>query len=282
MAIQRFVAGGNTYTFPETIQDLRDNFKNVVPRTTRLPGADGGFPTDGAGKRASEIGNISFSFYLRAYTRSAMEDLRDAVHAMTNWGLGRLYMQPSDPADPERWAWCAVNNITTSRKEHEHTNLLQRVQCSFQAPDPYWYAPGNLTVWGGTTWGGGEWLSDNTESVSGAISSLTETNNGNATTHPIISLLATDTCVNPRVERLVDGAVVDRVKFNAVLSVDDELVIDCRGKRVLLNTADAYTSAFSFLHPDWMRLLPGSNALRVVFDGDGEADVTIGYYARYF
>jgi hypothetical protein len=282
MAIQRFVAGGNTYTFPATIQGLRDNFKNVVPRTVRLPGMDGGFPTDGAGKRASEIGSISFSFYLRASSRADMEALRDAAQAMTNWGLGRLYMQPSDPTDSERWAWCAVNNITTARKEHEHTNLFQLVQCRFLAPDPYWFAPGTLTVWGGTTWGGGEWLSDNTTSVSGSSQYVTETNDGNATTHPIISLLATGTCVNPRVQRIVDGAVVDEVKYNAVLAADDELVIDCRSKSVFLNTDDAYTSAFSYAHPDWLRLLPGDNTVRIAFDGAGAADVTLGYYARYF
>lgn len=284
MHAKRFVTldGLHSYTFPDNTQDWRTNFKDLMPRTVRFPGADGGFWADGLGKATSEVGNIQFSVMLVSSTRAGMEALRDALNAIAGWGIGRLYAQPTDPEADERWAWCRPNNITMSERPAEHTDLFQKVQLSFQAVDPYWYTPGNLTVWGDSEWDAGEWTSDNLESISGTASyDTTQANGGNALIHPAISILANDTCVNPRLQRIVDAAVVDEVQYNGTLEADDVLAINCRALSVTLNGDDAYDQ-LSFVHPEWLRLMPGNNTVRIKTDGNMDMDVTIGFYERYF
>ena len=290
--ITRFEARGNTYTFPTNPgdQDFRTNFGELVARTSRMPGVSGGFDEYGSGRAPSAVGNIQFSFWLVSDTLSGMQALRDAVYPMADWGAGRLIQTMQDGT--ERWAWARVNNITMSEKRHMHSDLFQQVQMSFQASNPYWYRPGNEAVWDGAATAA--W--DNASAIwdGGAGTSITDsgtisvTNAGSATTlaRVIIHKNSAGTCWNPIVRRVVNGAVVDEVRWSYGVGAGSYVDINPRAQRVqwVLYTTnvvyDGYALGyFEAKHPDWMRLAPGVNSIQVLMDGS--ATVSIKYLERY-
>ena len=61
-----------SYTFPTTQSQIRDNFSDMVPRTVRIPGADGGFDQFGENKAQSEIGVVSVTFEQYADSRDSL------------------------------------------------------------------------------------------------------------------------------------------------------------------------------------------------------------------
>lgn len=266
----RFAASGRTYTFPDYQDDYRDTFNDLVPRTTRLPGADGGYDEYGEEPAPKAIGQVSVSFTLVANSRSQMTAKRDAVKAMDQWGVGRLYVQPSDPNLNERFAFARVNNINMPEKRDRHTDLHQPVTINYQVSDPYWYELGTEAwSWGdGTTWGSRKWGGGAPSyACNGFETPVTLSVGGNAITLPRISLSvgAGKSVTNPRIERLENGVVRDYVQYPGTLFGGDTLEINARASTVLLNDVAAYTSAFSYFDVDWFRLKPGDNDIRVKF-----------------
>jgi hypothetical protein len=275
------------YTFPEFQPQFAHNFANVVPATVRLPALSGGFDELGEAPAPSEIGRVTTSFVLTADSRSEMEAKRDAVKAMVGWGVGRLYVQPSDPALAQRWCTARVNNVGIPERPDEHTDLFQRVTVDWQVSDPRWYALGTETwKWGdGTPWGQSKWGGAVPQvAASGLVTFFTITTLGSALTRPRITIACAtgQTALNPKIQRGIGPTVVDEVAWTGTLNAGDSLEINCRGWTVKKNGADAYSSSFAFLHPDWMRLLPGLNALAVVLGNSGNAcSVTLRYYEAF-
>lgn len=263
MPLNRFEAGGNTYTFPDTLQDYSDNFGDTVPRTTRLPGLDGGFDELGISPAPGEIGTVRQRFVLVAASRAGMDTLRDNVKKLKGWPKGRLYMRPTNyPTDGERYAVARIDSIQMPKREQMHTDLWQEVTVIWQVSSPIWLASGDLSA--AFVEASGE-----VTNVNGDITPLVST----APSLAIITIQpgTGQSCENPQVQRIVDSEVVDEVSYTGTLVEDDLLIIDAGAKSVTLNGADAYTSSFDFLHHDWFRLLPGDNAIRVVFENAGDA-----------
>lgn len=287
MPLVRFGFGDDYYTFPDTLQDYRDNFADVVPRTVRLPGMSGGFDQFGDDAAPGQIGKITQRLYLTADDREDMDALRDAVRRIKTWGTKLLWMQPTDPAEGERFCWARMNNVHMPKREQDHTDLFQPVTITWQVADPFWYTRNNeAPFWGNFDWGdGSKWGGSATlQDVSGMTTTLaTATNEGNAIALPRLTIYvrAGQTCTNPTIQRIVGAAVVDEVAYTGTLSAGDILEINCRGASVRLNLADAYDD-LSYEHPDWMRLLPGENTLRVLLANAGEAcKVAARWYDTY-
>lgn len=287
--IKRFGAGPQTYTFPSADmvqQNVSDNFGNAVPRTTRLPGLDGGFDEFGVDPAPAEIGKVDLGLYLVGTARSEMTALLDALRVMKSWGKSHLYMQPDDPAEDLRWCSARINNIM-SPSDLKGLGVHQHVKIIWQVSDPFWYTQGTEAFrWGdGTLWGEGvAWGGDATpQALSGKITDLTVTVGGKAKTLPriVIECGAGETFNRPKVQRLVGGLVVDEAFYNVALIANDQLIIDCRKASVTENGVAAFDD-FTYDHPDFIRLYPGKNTLRVTALTDGSAgSITVKYYEVY-
>jgi hypothetical protein len=293
MPLKRFGATApKQYDFTQTgigLGGYSDNFANMVPRTVRLPGLDGGFDEFGRARAPSEIGQVRQEVTISAETRTEMDAKRDTVRAMADWGKQRLFMQPTDPALAERWCWARVNNIQISRDEGQQTDLMQRLSIIWQASDPRWYAAGteNTVFWGeGATWGGGaKWGGAlGITACSGLSTSISINRSGNATVYPrfFIRCSSSQSCQNPIIQRLNGAEVVDQVAWVGTVAANQTLAIDARGLSVKLDGSNAY-AAFSALNPAWFSLLPGSNSLKVLFANSGDAaSVHVAYYEGYY
>lgn len=287
--IVRFGIGSQVYAFPDTSvlqQSMSDNFANAVPRTTRLPGLQGGFDEFGDEEAPAEIGKVTLDLNLFADARSDMTALLDALRAMKSWGKKRLYMQLDDSGEDVRWCNARINHIQ-SPSDLKTLGVHHHVKVIWQAPDPYWYTQGTEAwSWGdGTAWGeGAPWGGSATpQAVSGLQTDLTITPGGNARTLPRITIECGtgQTLQNPTIQRIVDGVALDEISYTGTLSAGDQLLINCRKASVALNGVAAYDD-FTFNHPDFIRLYPGSNTLRVRLANAGDAgSVTVRYYEAY-
>lgn len=284
--ITRFKVGKLEYAF-EGVQDWNDNFGDLVPRTRRLPGMDGGFDEFGDGPAPAEIGKVQINFIPIVDVRSDMTAKLDALRAIARQGKGRLFMQPADESAQERFCFARLNNISTPHSEKKHTDLWMRAKATFQVDDPHWYTQGTEAwAWGdGTLWGTQPWGGSATpQAVSGLQTDFQITRVGNAPTRARITIACGvgQSAQDIRIQRLADGLVADEVRYNDALIAGDSLEINARESSVTLNGADAYSTDFTFLYPDWFRLLPGVNDIRVLLEGSGNAaTVTIRYYEAY-
>lgn len=293
MTDYRFGVGSRVYTFPTPMQAIDDNFNNVVPQTTRLPGLSGGFDNFGTDPAPAEIGKVTLSFTLRldwamhTYSESdpaiAMQMARDAVNAMQHWGKTKLFKPAGDTT---RFCYARINNIDMPYNENRNSSIWQPVSINFQCSDPHWYELGTeQPEWGefdwdsGVPWGG----SSSPQVCSGTSTTWTITTNGNAPTKARIQLIGlTGGMQNPTLQRIVDAQVVDEVSYTGSLLEDDDLQINCRAKRVTLNSADAYNNNFEYETPDWFTLDPGANTIRLLMGNVGnQAQVYVRYYEAY-
>lgn len=294
MTVKRFVANGETYTFPQPIDSDTHNFYNLVQRSVRLPGVSGGYDTRGNSPNEKENGNIAVTYrlkhgwakktYSETDTDIAMRKAMDAVHRMGYVGKGKLY---KDFGDDERWAWCKISNISMPTNQSRPTNLWQPVRLNYQASLPFWYKAGTETAtnWGEFTWGDGTpWGGSATpQAVSGLTTSWTETySNGKAPTVVRISIVAgTNGIQNPTLQRLVGGVVVDEVSWTGSMTDGQELQIHCRAKQVQLDGVDEFDNA-DYETADWFTLEPGSNSIKLTMaNASDEGDVYLRYFEVY-
>jgi len=132
--------GGRVYTFaPDNQISLSSNFANLVTRTERIPGANGGFGSYRDEALSSEIGSVSYSFWLYYDSMAEGKSARESLMAMADWGLQRLWMQPMG-GGAGRWCWAVVNNITSNWNAQDMNHKRQRVTITFHVPDPFWYS----------------------------------------------------------------------------------------------------------------------------------------------
>jgi hypothetical protein len=272
------------YVFPDEQGSFRTNFANLVTKVERLPGQDGGYDFYGSGPAPAEIGNVGFTFYLTAETRGEMQAKRDAVLKMAAWGKQRLTMLPGD-LSPARWCNARINNITLSQNFGQNTDLIQPVTVDFQVSDPFWYTQGTesnswgASMWDGTNWGGGTGVEIN---HSGTSSVHVLAVGGTAHTFPRIELSVpiTQSISYPVIQRIVNGKVYDEVAYNDVLNAFSNLSINCRSLEVQLNRAPAYNTRFKFISPQFFRLEPGNNTVRVNATS-GVCNIKFFWYERW-
>lgn len=261
------------------VAELEDNFGDNVPQTQRLPGLDGGWTHDGDQPAPSAIGNVTVGCWLVATTRAGMDAQRDAILALVSLGVQRLVVQPTDPAEAERFCWARLNYIRMNERKDAHTDLWQKVQLVFQVSDPHWYTLGYGVDWqlgSGASLGATDLALGSgayTINASGTLTSATLTHLGNAVALAALSIqpASGDQCQMPRLQRVVAGQVVDEVAYRATLNGGDELILDARRGLALLNGASAYGPTLTYQHPAFMRLMTGENSLQVRFHNPTDA-----------
>ncbi|MCK6578120.1 MAG: phage tail family protein [Anaerolineae bacterium] len=258
--MSRIVSFG-AYTFPNTGYSLINNFGDGVPRTDRLPGLDGGYDAYGDDPAPVEIGRVTWRFRLLAGSPAAMTLLRDQVRRMQSYGRALLTLEVDDGT--QRWCYARVHNIQMADTVIAPSTRAQEVVIDWQVSDPRWYST-NAD-------------SPQVEACSGAATTFTVVNNGTAAALAKISI-DPGTAISASgltVQRLVDSVAIDEAEYAAALLATDALVIDAQTLTVTKNGSDAYSNDFSANHPAWMRLLPGSNTIKVILGAAETADVTV-------
>jgi hypothetical protein len=266
------------------LQRYSDNFNDVVQRTVRRPGLDGGFDLWGAERLPKEVGSIQASWWLQAGDVGAMRGLLDEVKGLQWIGEQRLVMDPED-GTATRFANAKVINIRAPWNVANAPHRQIRVDVSFQCAEPYWQTLGTgAPRWGQFRWGdGSRWGGGTPVTVTGASTDLTVTVGGNAPTFANVVLQqgGGTSCENPTIQRIKDGVAVDEVAYAGTLSGTNQLVIDARANAVTLDGADAF-GALTFTRNHWLLLEPGDNTIRVQFDNGGdESDVTVRFVERW-
>lgn len=280
------------YTFPVTLAEFSDNFGDTTPQSIKLPGIDGAYNQDGDGAANTAIGKVIVGFMLVTQSRDDMDTARDAVSAMTTYGLQQLIYQPTDPDDDTRYCYARVNYINLPERKDEHTDLHQKVTVTFQVPDPHWYVTTG-SLWqigvGGhtigetdlTIGGGGTPVTIN---ASGLSTTGSVTNNGNAVAIPTIAIRcgASQTFVNPTIRRIKNGEIADEFTYTGTIGNNGEMIITGKTQRAVYNGASILGANFSYEHPDFLRLEPGANDIRVIStDAGSAATVTIWHQDTY-
>lgn len=302
----RFGTGGKRFNFtPQNQISLRDNFRDIVPRTNRLPGLDGGFDEYGGGRAPGEIGNIQVVFWVHGGTRAAL----DAIGAMATWGTMRLVKQPMN-GGREQWCWARVNSIDYTQAARDLPYTRQRVTVNFQVADPVWRSwPFDARYLNeGYTLSSGLKLTGWAPFIITGATTLTINYPGNAAEKPVIRLVSgkfaptwvldagyaldsgwyldgqtVGTLTNPIVRRIdVDTLeVTHEVRWEGVIEQDDRLVIDAKNYAVTHEDASAGNvsgyAGFSTARGAWMELLPGDNRIDVTGTFTGSVAVFVEY-----
>lgn len=286
------------YTFPDTQDQLSDNFKNPVLRTVRLPNMPGAFDELGYEPGPTEVGAIKLHFVLLAQNSVEITQKRDAVHTLAGYGVRKLIVQPADPSLSPRYTYARIQNVQTPENAKK-LDTWQDVSLDICVTYPRWmqdyYTPGatwgsaiwgsSSAIWGDSsplvsvgsaatiaarTWGNAAAIWGNAAAIWGnAQTTLVYTNSGNAISQPRLIFNCTAAAASGlTIERLVFGVVKDCVRYTGSIAAGQSLEINCRALSVTLDGADAYTN-FSYTHPAWLRLLAGANTLRVTVPSGG-------------
>lgn len=286
MPITKFVSGSRTYNFPVVPgdQEYSDNFKSVVARSSRIPGADGSIDEYGSGRAPSAEGIITFGIVLMSPTRQGMLALRESLAKIREWDYGQLFFQPLDLTLPPRWVVCRLSKMTMPEQRQENTDLWQPVQLTFQAPDPHWYTEGNQELWDGSGVldGGAAWDGPSFTTVTGS-GTLSITPTGNALTlgRFVARVTGAQTFHQLAIRRLINGGIVDQMVLQMELVTNDVMEFDPRHQWVLVNGISQIDN-FESRHPDWLRLLPELNSIQITLDESTAAiSAKILYFDRY-
>ena len=274
------------YVFPAQTE-FSTNFGEVMLKTVKLPGVDGGFDIYGDDMAPKAVGNVRVGLWLLANNEAEMRWRVDEVYALAGLGRERLYLDPRN-GEANRYTWAKLNNVQSSENAKNAPHRMMKLTLSFQCEEPYWLGQGTEAPYygGGFTYGSGAVFGGGTTSydLTGLSTDLTVTNNGNAHTYPRIILepQTGDSCENVVIQRIVSGSVVETVSYTGVLDDTNQLVIDCRNVSVALDGVAAY-AALTVTRGYWLMLKPGANTVRVKFDNAGDAArVKIRYFSRFY
>jgi len=297
----RFEANGKTLNLA-FLQNWNDNFGDLVTRSGRLPGLTGGFDELGIGPAPGEIGTISASFALVAESKAQMTGQLDDLRAIAEWPKGKLYMQPADPGEGERWCWARLNTITTAHNYERHSDLFMRVQATFQVAYPRWERAAttdDAPIWGAPSWGAATWGGSGWQYVGNSYSepprwgtgatwgggtrwggtapsatsqTISVVNEGNALALLRLRFSARVACpAGLVIERVVGGVAVEGITL-AATSANETWDVDGRSLSVLRDLKPAY-ELFSATSPRWLTLAPGANSIRFTFPSGGGGNV---------
>jgi hypothetical protein len=290
----QFVTREGIYVFPQKRQiSMRDNFGNVVTRTTRLPGTPGAYDEYGDGPAPGEVGNVQVFLWVEGDTPREINAELEMLRSMTDWGAGRLLKRVmDDPGIPssERWCEARLSNVDFSQSARDLPHQRQRVQVNFQVANPYWVSQGTegnlwndgIAEWddGVTYWGGALAFTE----LDGLENSFSVELGGNAPAQVRIDLRVPsgESAQNVRVRRVLFGAPVDEISYNAVLTAGQRLIVDTRSLAVMLNGEDAFGAAFGYLDPRWFWLMPGTNNIQVLMNNvSDKIEIRMLYYEMW-
>jgi hypothetical protein len=286
-ANKRLVSFGD-YTFPDTEQQIDDNFLELEKATVKLPGADGVFDEYGVDPSPAVEGRVTMTFILEVEDPADMTAALDSLRALRRQGVKALRMQPTDSALDSRWCWARLSRITAPEDKGSTSELWRRVTIQWLISDPKWNAGGNEAP----LYDSGVLYDDGSlyDGEAGFAASGTQTNqtitlSGNAIVQPRITVACGvgQSVSTVTVQRIVSGLVVDEVEWLGSLTAGETLEINCRAYSVEVDGVDAYADGFDFLDESWFRLVPGTNSIRVIFGNSAnEATVTVAYYEGYY
>ena len=255
-----FSSGGNEYTFLQP-EEFDPRFSRMQSMIVPLPGQHGGFDQNHAEEDRSAVGTLSIRCTLVASTISDMQTLIDEVSSLPYLGRQKLYYQPQG-AFEQRWCLARVSSVDLGMRAVDGL-LIQRVRVQFAVSDPFWSHDEENVA----------------QACSGVSTDITATNDGNAVSlvRAVVACGGAQTCENVTIERSVDGTVMDSVLYTGVVGNSETLTIDAVAKSIDLDGTGKYTD-LTFTHPDWLRLLPGSNTFTVKFENVGDAaTVTLNF-----
>lgn len=278
---------GIIYTFPIHQESFRDNFASAIPNTVRLPSLSGGFDQFGVDNAPQEIGRVQATIRLVSDPTS-IEDLRDDIKRIREWGVQRLYMQPAKTGANPRWCLARVNNIDMPQDFTKLADWTQTVNLDFQVADPHWYADGaTIPIWGdsSTKWGDGvnKWggIVSTTGSVTGVLNQLSFSPVGNADTPArVVIMVGGNPLTGPFiVEHVVAGQVVDKVTYaQTTIPAFTTLEIDPRTFTFYVNNVENFNTFWSYTTPRVLVLSPVASVQTLNFR-TSDANPTHNYTA---
>lgn len=271
--LKRFGVGSSVYTFPTDKQfNYQCDFGNLKSYMAGLPGIHGGFSGLGSGRGKAAVGTVECDVLLEFNSPTEATNKIDSLRQMQDWGLMPLWMQPTVGA--ERHCWARLMDAPLDQDAHDVPHARQRMSLKFEVPDPFWYTAGVERLWDdGSNWDTGNW--DGSASAPAAVSITTSgdvTVTGVAGTMYTLArlLVIKDTAgvaSNPIIRRMVNGAVADEVAWIGDLNNGEFLEINARAQTVIKVGTHVYSTFQKPRNPDWMRLYPGTNTLRVNLSG---------------
>lgn len=286
ITLTKFGSGSRLYTFPTHAQvSYSDNFASMVTKTTRLAGVNGGFSNLGTGPGLSPIGTVRADLWLTFADYVEATDKLVSLRQMIGYGLMPLWRQPLYGAP--QFCWARLSDTQLQQNVHDVPHQRMKIPLVFEVPDPFWHrtVSGFGILWGDgvSKWGDGtsKWGSSNSYAVS---STLTQSfsNPGNTYTLPRLKLKNSSgsAVTDIRVRRIVDGYAEDEFYYNAPLADGTYLDVDPVRQRVTIGPVgtNALDDFQPMKGPDWLRLMPGSNSIRV--DCNGSLTLILSYLER--
>lgn len=289
--LKRFGSGSRLYTFPTDAQvSYSDNFASLVTKTVRLAGVNGGFSNLGSGRGLSPIGTVRADVWLTFTDNIDATDKVNSLRQMADWGLQPLWRKPLN--GPEQFCMARITDIPKQEDVHNLPHKRMKIPVTFEVPDPFWqrvpYGAADLGIvlWddGVTQWdGGSNWDGSAGYSI-GANATWSFSNNGNA--FSLARLMLTNasgnTVRNIRVQRVVDGVTEDEFYYTADLLTGTYLDVDAFRQRVAIGPVGTNAlDNFVAKTPDWLRILPGSNSIKITTSGTGLLSLYLQYWERF-
>ena len=230
------------------------NFGQTQPLIAQLMDRDGGEFVGGDGPERHGVGQITFSFALRARTPREMWGLRNRVVLLQDKGIQRLVYTPAGESVGLH-CQAKMTQLVIGHSGRDLSELVSRCNCVFTVTDPRWLrerAAGRL---------------EQTIDDDALAHMFTWRNEGTAVSYPWITLLYASAGQRPgfRLRRLAAGVTVDRIQMPAY-----------NGRHVMLNGGVDYMALdgrvaeararIRWRHPRLLRLLPGDNVILLEFD----------------
>jgi len=273
------------YTFTTWQQKFSTNFGNARNAYSTIPFLSGGFDELLGSSGFSDVGIVTTEFAIFCLDRDDMEAKRDLIKEMRGWGLQYLIAAPNDTNAAARFTYARIKDIKIEEDLEKNSDLIQRVTITYQCPDPVWYETDeSVGVWGDFNWGAAFWGSSVPPfAASGALTSHNIVYAGSAVAKPKITLQCAggQTITNPIIRRKINGIIQDTISWTGTLSASEFITIDTKAYSVTKNGVGDYAN-FDYSHPDWFRLVKGTNVIEVILGVSDACSVSITYLETYY
>jgi hypothetical protein len=297
------------YVFADTGTSARSNFGDLVARSTRVQGLDGGFDEDGNARASSEIGNGALSMVIKDTTATAQRQAVDALLKMAAFDKTTLWQLPMDASDYPNSMWGTATwgagdlwggaSATTVRRycnarvnsiQHNYTysQIPQRslfAQINWQA-QPFWFSRAGLLYFDLDTLDISTGFSLLGARVSQNVSNgttVTVTNAGNAAVPCVVTFKRTGGAVVRPGVRLtnVDAIIECEWRYNTTLADSATLTVDSGANTWMLSSAlgdnSAYQNVQLIVSNGLLMLQPGANTITALSDNAATWAMTINY-----
>lgn len=290
MRLQKFVVGGNTYTFPTAQAEIRQQW--TFPRDgVALAGAVGMYPGMGdevAPQQLAVSATLQFAWG-QTVNGTVLDSWADMVAAIDLacqrmlTGQGKLWAIRED--DSTLWAYAKVSQL--QRPSLAVRRRLVDLPVTFVIEDT-WYDDALSGAWcfdEGYSFDvvdGGDYF-DIFDLVltSASGGTLNVTNSGNAPARVMTISIATSSgdVVNPKVACDLNGYWF---QWTGTVSTDT-LTVKPEQFYIVHGTADGYSGlSHGTAQIEWMRFEPGTNVLTLTCAGGGTAVMTVMFYSPYW